>query len=328
MRRRKLIKNILSEGLMLGYKKFPDRYFNLYTRKEFPKSEINEHPWWYKEEYNENGKIIYREYNDGYWQKREYDKDGNEIYLEDRDGIIRDKRNRIQEGLMLGYKKFPDKYFDRYTRKEFPKSEIDKHPQWYKTEYDNNGNEIYIEFYDGDWRKYEYNADENMIYMEDDDGYWAKWEYDADGNLIYYENSRGQIEDNRNRIQEGLMLPYRKKIEYSDLLPQIKKFNNTVDEVFDVVLFEYSDHMGGNFDIRFQINATAGFYEFNYYWSYDNANYITLFIWHVDFATEYEKKIYNDTIKINDVNDLNEELIDYTQNIIDNILPQVTEYYG
>lgn len=269
MTRYQIIKNILSEGLMLPYKSV--HYFDISTREEFPYYDINKHSWWYKIENNKNGDIIYYETSDGFWEKYEYD----------------NNRRKISE---------------------------------------KNSN--------GEWKKWEYDIDGNQIYWENSSGKWVKQEYDANGNEIYREDSNGRIRDyrnkknNRNRIQEGLMLPYRKKIEYSDLLPQIKKFNNTVGDVFDVVLFEYSDHMGGNFDIRFQINATAGFYEFNYYWSYDNANYITLFIWHVDFATEYEKEIYNDTIKINDVNDLNEELIDYTQNVIDNILPQVTEYYG
>ena len=68
-----------------------------------------------KFEYDNNGNVIYREDSGGYWSKAEYDEAGNVIYYENSNGIIRDNRDRIQEGLMLGYKKFPDRYFDYYT---------------------------------------------------------------------------------------------------------------------------------------------------------------------------------------------------------------------
>jgi len=38
------------------------------------------------------GKIIYREWSDGWWVKREFDQDGNRIYHEDSDGRIIDNR--------------------------------------------------------------------------------------------------------------------------------------------------------------------------------------------------------------------------------------------
>ncbi len=435
-------------GLMLAYKKRDIRYFDWYTDKEFPKNEINEHPRWYKYEYDNNGNVIYQENSDGswakweynnngneiyyeqsngYWIKKEYDNNGNLIFTEDNDGYIDDDENQIQEGLMLPYKlryryfeiyvcygyendnsdadcldgysafvkipakdlsdfeegwefddyfsredgediikwmiknnefdkedwdaidyiheidkdeyervmgvdgiqeglmlsykkpkeyrffeinvclsydyidgeyecisdrikyvKIPQKdlsewppiyndrdftrgftylanedgreviykaikhnqfssadldnilwieeiteeeynntmnniqeglmlskkiyqpkYFDFKTNQEFSYEDIDKHPEWYKEEYDNNENTIYREDDDGFWEKYEYNDRGKITFIEDSDGYWQKLEYDIDGNEIYFEDSCGEIQDNRGRIQEGLMLPYK-----------------------------------------------------------------------------------------------------------------------
>ena len=96
-------------------------------------------------------------------------------------------------GLMLSYKKFPDKYFDINTGKEFPHGDIDKHPWWYKYEYDINNRVIYQENYDGYWTKWEYNQRGNEIYKEESDGYWEKREYDDNGDMTYYENSNRHI---------------------------------------------------------------------------------------------------------------------------------------
>lgn len=72
-------------------------------------------------------------------------------------------------------KKYPDRYFDWDTDKEFPCTEINEHFRWYKHEYDKN---------------------ENIIYYEDSYGYWEKIEYNNNGIVIYYENSWGHIKDN------------------------------------------------------------------------------------------------------------------------------------
>jgi hypothetical protein len=39
-----------------------------------------------RSEYNDSGWVTYREYSDGYWYKREYDDNGREIYSEDSKG--------------------------------------------------------------------------------------------------------------------------------------------------------------------------------------------------------------------------------------------------
>ncbi len=68
------------------YKKYPDKYFDYTTDQEFPYDQINEHPAWYKIEYDNNGNEIYAETNSGDWSKWEYDEYGNEIYFEDSNG--------------------------------------------------------------------------------------------------------------------------------------------------------------------------------------------------------------------------------------------------
>ena len=78
----------------------------------------------------------------------------------------------LSEGLNLFKSNNNEKYFDNNTRQEFPYYEIDKHPRWYKLEYNNNG---------------------QIIYVERSDGYWSKREYDDDGNQIYFESSQGGI---------------------------------------------------------------------------------------------------------------------------------------
>ena len=64
-----------------------------------------------------------------------------------------------------------------------------------------NGNQIYIENYEGYWVKYEYDANGKEIYSEDSDGYWVKYEYDANGKEIYSEDSRGRIVNNRPKTE-------------------------------------------------------------------------------------------------------------------------------
>lgn len=92
-------------------------------------------------------------------------------------------------------KKFPDKYLDSYTSEEFPQSEINKHPRWHKLEYDNNGNVIYRQNFNGYWQKWEYNENKLLVYYENCNGYWAKYIYNESGKEIYYEDSDGVMEE-------------------------------------------------------------------------------------------------------------------------------------
>lgn len=62
---------------------------------------------------------------------------------------------------------------------------------------DNNGNVIYLEYYNGFWERREYDSQGNQTYYENSDVFWTKREYDSEGNTIYHENSNGVIEDNR-----------------------------------------------------------------------------------------------------------------------------------
>ena len=102
------------------------------------------------------------------------------------DGILSDQ-SQLNEGLNLFKKPFPDRYFDYNTNKEFSYYEIDRHPRWYKVEYNESGKVIYKEFSDGYWEKYEYNKLGDLTYYENSDGYWEKYEYDQRGNEIYCE---------------------------------------------------------------------------------------------------------------------------------------------
>ena len=68
---------------------------------------------------------------------------------------------------------------------------------WDKYEYDDRGNRIYEEHSYGEWWKWEYDDNDNTIYSEDSDGYWEKTEYDDKGKLIYQEDSGGDIYDIR-----------------------------------------------------------------------------------------------------------------------------------
>ncbi len=388
--RQNIYSKIFNEGLMLPYKKFPDRYFDYYTDREFPKSEINEHPQWYKEEYDNNGNeiyyesfkgywikkeydnnenqiywedsngdwekleydsngnLIYKEYSSGYWEKYEYDNNGQRIYYEDSwNGVTLDNRNHIQEGLMLEYKKFPDRYFDDRTDKEFPKSEINKHPSWRKKEYDENGNVVYYENGDGYWAKREYDADENetyyensfgdwskkeydengnVVYYENGDGYWEKWEYDADGNEVYYENRDGQIDDFRNRIQEGLMLPYKQKINFIELSDQFEIFDNNGD--FNTFFFETENDPGRqtieiklSFDLPDDniTNAIEG----TLFWHEHDPYNIQFYIHRLFNDFEDEEEIFSDKISINNISTVAQELKDYMSHINNNIMPRL-----
>jgi hypothetical protein len=74
--------------------------------------------------------------------------------------------------------------------------------EWFKREYDANGNQTRFEISDGYWSKWEYDAAGQEIYWEISDGYWCKREYDADGNLVYWETPDGIELDNRAKTVE------------------------------------------------------------------------------------------------------------------------------
>ncbi len=132
--------------------------------------------------------------------------------------------NKCFEGLMLSKKKYQPKYFDWDTDEEFPYEEIDQHPEWYEHEYDNNG---------------------NTIYYSTSYGYWEKREYDENGNEIYYEDSDGYIIDDRDQIQEGLMLPYKKHYEPKPDTEMASLFftlqNLTFAEYVDEIIYTEDD---------------------------------------------------------------------------------------
>ncbi len=59
-------------GLMLAYKKYQICYIDNKTNNDFKYNEIYKHPDWRKEEYDNIGNIVYREYSDGSWIKIDY----------------------------------------------------------------------------------------------------------------------------------------------------------------------------------------------------------------------------------------------------------------
>ena len=71
---------------------------------------------------------------------------------------------------------------------------------------DDQGNEIYFEYSNGDWYKCEYDDKGYETYCEYSDGYWNKREYDNQGNQIYLEDSDGLIIDKRPKPMIELTL--------------------------------------------------------------------------------------------------------------------------
>ena len=57
--------------------------------------------YWFKHEYNDEGNLIRCENSNGYWSKREYDEQGNRIRYENSDGFIIDKRPKPMIELTL-----------------------------------------------------------------------------------------------------------------------------------------------------------------------------------------------------------------------------------
>lgn len=68
------------------------KYFDSDTFEEFPYFDLNKHPNYHTETYNADGKIIYRDFSDGYWVKWEYNEKGEHTYWETASGILIDRR--------------------------------------------------------------------------------------------------------------------------------------------------------------------------------------------------------------------------------------------
>ena len=74
-----------------------------------------------------------------------------------------------------------------------------------KYTYDENGNKVYAEYFDGAVTKYTYDENSNMVYSENSTGFWRKYTYDENGNKVYYENSKGfwekyAYDENGNKV--------------------------------------------------------------------------------------------------------------------------------
>ena len=82
------------------------------------------------------------------------------------------------------------KLFNKYGKELYFEDLDDGY--WRKSEYNDNGNEIYWKDSDGGWGIYEYDENGNKKYYENDKGEWEKIEYDKNNNKKYYENYRGQ----------------------------------------------------------------------------------------------------------------------------------------
>ena len=92
-----------------------------------------------------------------------------------------------------------------------------------KSEYDQNGNQIYFEDSNGYWDKSEYDQNGKIIYVENSNGYWDKSEYNQNGNRIYVEYSNGRIIDNRPKVVELTLDEIATKLNVDVNLLKIKK---------------------------------------------------------------------------------------------------------
>ena len=81
-----------------------------------------------KQEFDNNGNVIYQEWSDGFWSKREFNDDGKVIYAKNSNGF---------------WCKY---YYDAGGNEIYYES---SNRFWYKQEYDTNGNLIYYENSDG-----------------------------------------------------------------------------------------------------------------------------------------------------------------------------------
>lgn len=98
-----------------------------------------------KEEFNEQGQVIYRLYDDGGWENWKYDEKGNEIFGEDSDGF---------------WKKFTYDANGREIKREY----ADEY--WETRQYDMHGNLTGIVRADGSWEKMEYDEQGNQIHYD------------------------------------------------------------------------------------------------------------------------------------------------------------------
>jgi hypothetical protein len=211
---------IIQEGLNLPKKKYPDKITG-----DYPDG------YWEKREYNNNGYQIYYEDSNGYWSKSEYDNNGNQIYSENSNGNVEDNRDQINEGLNLPKKKYPDKIIGDY-----PDGNGKKIIYW------SNGNvkERHTTYSSNDWGRSEYDQNGNEIYFEDSSGYWRIQEYDRNGNEIYFEDSVGEIVDNRDRITEGLNLPKREgDIQFDRVTVHYKVLNDEELRQFELDIIHH-----------------------------------------------------------------------------------------
>ena len=168
--------------------------------------------------FNENGKIIFDQWNPNHWIKYEYDQFGNEIYYEDSDGNVEDNRNgQLNEGLNLQKKEW--KYFDIKTGKEFPKDELDQHARWGKSIDNYDGRPAYTKFYNGAWFKYEYDGFGRCIHYQQSDGKWWKRKYNQKGDVIYYETQVAILINNNEQFDNNLNEEFKGKMD--DLLGQV-----------------------------------------------------------------------------------------------------------
>jgi len=88
--------------------------------------------YWVKREYDNNGNLIHYETSTGYWEKREYDNNGKMVYYENSDGNIMDNTNNN-----LNEARLKKRLKNIEIKGDYPNGE------WKRSEYDDNGNEIY-----------------------------------------------------------------------------------------------------------------------------------------------------------------------------------------
>lgn len=89
-------------------------------------------------------------------------------------------------GLMLSYKKYKDRYFDWDNNEEFQSQDINNHNRWYINKYNNNGEMIRREYYDGSWEEYDHDKSGKLKEYRTNKGFWQRWEHDNDGNFLNY----------------------------------------------------------------------------------------------------------------------------------------------
>lgn len=103
-----------------------------------------------KTERNEQGKITYKEYDDGYWIKHDYDEAGRAVRTEDKEGAVSKKEYNDQGLLVMSSYNSPS---DNY---------------WTRIDYDEKGREVRA-----------YNNKGNSIETKYDDvkGIWTRDEF-------------------------------------------------------------------------------------------------------------------------------------------------------